>query len=148
MVWKKNIENKIMFKMCFRTHRIQKIYLKINFFFFRIFYYGTCHQISGAILNFFIFHSRIPKFVGTMYNHVINMSKWKKKLKLLIFKNGNLVGHLLNIIFFPLKWIKCFIKILLNESLWFLDVHQKGYFYEIWKKRCSKKAPLVSNCPV
>ena len=33
MVWKKMFEKKYMFKMCFETHRIQKLYLKINFFF-------------------------------------------------------------------------------------------------------------------
>merc|ERR1712215_576054 len=31
---KKKIEKKCMFNICFRTHRIKKIGLKINFFFF------------------------------------------------------------------------------------------------------------------
>ena len=33
MVWKKMFEKSYMFKMCFKAHRIQKLYLKINFFF-------------------------------------------------------------------------------------------------------------------
>ena len=33
MVRKIFFEKNYMFKMCFKTHRIQKIYLKINFFF-------------------------------------------------------------------------------------------------------------------
>ena len=44
---KKNIEKKYMFKMCFRTHRIQKIYLEITFFF-------PCFLVrakSGVILD-------------------------------------------------------------------------------------------------
>ena len=77
MVRKKFFEKNYMLKMCFKTHRIQKIYLKINFFF------------SSTIEKTTKFHP--PNF----------HSGWKKKLFLNIFLDSmGLRTHFNHVIFF------------------------------------------------
>ena len=52
-----------MFKMCFKTHRIQKIYLKINFFF------SSTMKIWGVVLSnlFFIVDEKKSLFLNIFF---------------------------------------------------------------------------------
>ena len=52
MVWKKMFEKNDMFKMCFKIHRLQKIYLKISFFFRQKLYYDSSKQVAKGIYKF------------------------------------------------------------------------------------------------
>ena len=54
-----------MFKMCFKIHRLQKIYLKISFFFRQKLYYDPSKQVAkGIYKGIYKFKQCVIKITG------------------------------------------------------------------------------------